>query len=76
MSKRMVTISRRWNNPKVETVITDDSISLTISIEDFATALKKEVGSVTWKIGTIDAQIDAAIDRVLEGVKEESAKVV
>ena len=76
--KAVVTISRYWDNPKITTVITPAFISLSIDMEDFVTALKQEIGSVTWtfKKETFDKQLDEAIRVVLEKVKEESIKVV
>jgi hypothetical protein len=76
--KAVVTISRYWKNPKISTVVTDDSISLTISLDDFIAALKSEIGSVTstFTQKTFESKVDAAVSAVLEKVKEESIKVV
>lgn len=78
MSKSVVTISRNWNNPKITTTITGEHISIQMSIEDFVTALKAEIGSVTWvmtKAG-FEARLDAAVATVLQGMKDETVKVV
>jgi ABC-type enterochelin transport system substrate-binding protein len=76
--KTMVTISRYWTKPEILTTITDESISLQISMDDFIKALKTEIESVTWTFTkvTFEKQLDEAINRVIEKVKEESAKVV
>jgi hypothetical protein len=76
--KSCVTITRYWSNPKIQTKITDESISLSISLDDFITAIKKDIESVTWtfKQTTFEKQLDEAVMSVLEKIKEESIKVV
>jgi hypothetical protein len=74
----IVTISRYWGYPKVNTIITDEFIGLRISLENFTKALKEEIGSVTWVVRkeTFDERLDQAVMRVLEKVKQESVKIV
>ena len=74
----MITISRKWNNPQIEVMVSGEGISLDISLKDFLTALKQEIDSVTFTFtkAAFDAQFDAAVERVLEGIKEESKKAV
>jgi hypothetical protein len=76
--KTVVTVSRKWNNPEIKTVVEDAGIALTIELDDFKTALKQEIGSVAWTFSkkTFDTMIDDAFVRIVEGVKEESAKVM
>ena len=76
--KSVVTISRKWNNPRIETAITEESISLQISMDDFIAALKQEIGKVTWVFTQkeFDKRLDAAILSVFQGIKDESTKVV
>ena len=73
-----VTISRYWMNPQITTALTEDGISLQIGFDDFIQALREEIGPVTWtfKADTWDKQFADAVTRVIERVKEESAKVV
>lgn len=73
-----VTISRYWNNPEINTSVTNESISLTISLEDFIAALKHEIGSVTTTLTQkgFSTQLDNAVHNVLEKVKEESKKII
>lgn len=73
-----ITISRKWNNPKIYTTLTNDGIGMTMSVDDFIAALKQEIGSVRWifRNETFARIVDAAAQAVIEGVKEESAKVV
>ena len=76
--RTFITISRKWDNPKIEVTITNEDISLIMDMEDFKTALKQEIGSITWtfKKDTFNKMLDEAIQRVISGVKEESAKVI
>lgn len=73
-----ITISRKWNNPKIEAKVYDAGISLSMGLDDFLIAVKQEVGSVTWvfKKATFEKQLDEAVKRVVSGIKQESAKVV
>jgi hypothetical protein len=74
----IVTISRYWDNPKINTTIEDNFIALRISLNSFTKALKSEIGSVAmvFKKDTFDKRFDQAVLRVLSKVKEESTKVV
>jgi hypothetical protein len=38
-----ITISKKWNNPQITIEITDDGISLSMSMEDFKEALLQEM---------------------------------
>jgi hypothetical protein len=42
--KSVVTISRYWNSPKITTSVSKESISLSMDMEDFISALKTEIG--------------------------------
>lgn len=78
MKKTFVTISRKWNNPQITTVIDREGISVIIPLMDFAEALAREIGPVTWIFmdATFRAKFDAAVEAVLEGMKAETVKVV
>jgi hypothetical protein len=78
MNKQVVTISRQWDNPSILTTIDQNEISLKISLEDFITALKHEIGTVayTFTRASLNEKIDNAVNLVLESIKEESSKVV
>lgn len=41
--KSAITILRKWNNPHIEINVTRESIGLTMSLDDFITALTDEV---------------------------------
>mgnify|MGYP003525015579 CR=1 FL=1 len=76
-----ITVSRKWNNPTIKTEIVrgqEGGIALSMEIADFEEALAAEIDSVAWtfKKETFRKQLHAAIDRIVQGIKEESAKVV
>lgn len=74
----VVTISRMWNNPHIKTTISTDSIELEISLDDYLEALITEIGSITFTINNtkFKDKIKEASNRVINGVKLESAKVI
>lgn len=83
--KSVVTISRKWHRPEISTTLWlegEDSkgrfIQLEIPLLDFVKAIKKEIGSVKWVFSDkkFDEIVDLAVSNVIEGTKEESAKVV
>jgi hypothetical protein len=75
MNKSVLTISREWHNPQIKTTITNQAISLEMSIEDFEKALVAELGKIHVTM-SMDKKIKKAIQAVIDGVKQESAKVV
>jgi hypothetical protein len=73
-----VTISRYWDNPKINIVVDSDLISLSIGIEDFYVALLEEVGQIATTL-TKKQMLDKlkkAGNIVVEKIKEESIKVI
>jgi hypothetical protein len=76
--KSIVTISKYWDNPTILTSISAQGISLQIDLVDFIEALIAEVGSVTWVITDkqFRVRLEAACKTVIEGIKEESIKIV
>ena len=76
--KTVITVSRYWNNPKITTTISKSGISLQMDMEDFVKALKTEIDSVTWVFtkDEFEKRVDAAVEKILRGIKEESVKVV
>lgn len=78
MEKIKVTISRYWNNPLIKTTMTDESISLSVSMDDFLSAVKNEIGSVstTFTQKAFELKFDDAVKTVLGKIKEESIKAI
>lgn len=76
--KTVVTVSRKWNMPQITTVISGEGISLETDLDDFCEALVQELGPVTWVFTDKKFRIkfDAAVERVLQGIKDESQKAV
>lgn len=81
MTKVQVCISRKWHHPKILTTVdftSEGGIQLSLELVDFLEALRQEIGSVTTTLTRAQFQkkFDAAAERALRGVKEESLKVV
>jgi hypothetical protein len=76
--RTVITISRHWDHPKIQTSVSNKDINLEMELDDFVTALKREIGSVTWifRDKTFSEQIEKAKEIVLSKVKEETIKVV
>lgn len=76
--KCVVTVSRKWDHPNIETTVSGDGIAIRMSLDDFLKALVAEVGTVafTFRQVTFAAQLDAAAKIVVQGMKDETIKVV
>ena len=68
-----VTVSRLWERPEIHTRVSLQGIQLELPLEDFLEALSQELSWLTW---VTRAQLAEAAEKVVEGVKQESAKVV
>ena len=67
-----VTITRLWHHPEIHTRLSPDGIALELPLDDFLEALSHELSWLTW---VTHAQLAEAANKVVEGVKAESAKV-
>lgn len=82
--KSVITISRKWHKPEISTTLWLEGehngkfIQLEIPLLDFVKALKAEIGSVKWVFSDkkFEDTFDIAVSNVIEGIKEESVKVV
>lgn len=78
--KNIITVTRYWHSPKIQTQITNEKIQLSMDIDDFKLALEEEMKSLHWMSfitnGKIVDKLNEAIDNIIEKVKEESIKVV
>ena len=76
--KTIITVHRNWNKPKITTTLNAEGITLTMDGEDFRIALLKEIGPVAmvFKQATFESMVNKAFENVIEGIKEESAKIV
>jgi hypothetical protein len=70
--RHVIVISRKWNNPKISVVVTDEELSFAIDLDDFMKAVKMELGVE----GEFATKISVAVDTVLRGIKGESVKVM
>ena len=75
---KLVTVSRKWNNPQIYIDITNEGIELSMSLDDFVVALADEVGSIalTVRDATFRKKLADAAERVVSGIKDESRKAV
>ena len=73
-----VTIMRRWNNPQINITIDDDEINIKMKLNDFMSAVKEEIGKVTWTFtkDAFETQFDNAVLKIVSAMKRETAKVV
>ena len=69
--KAFVTVTKYWHNPQIQILVTVEALGLRMSMDDFKKALKKEMGKKE-----LNSVIDGAVYRIIEGMKEESRKVV
>jgi len=78
MSKRTLTISRHWHRPEITTTVSVEGISMNIDLDDFITALKEEIGSITMVFTQkkFELKVDNAVEAALQKIKEESIKAV
>lgn len=76
--REKVVISRYWNNPSITVKVTDDSISLEFSMDDFIAALLSEMKHpfVMMTRAQQETAIIEAKESVLLKVKEASAQAV
>lgn len=78
MSGTYVSITRKWHHPTIVTTVSDEKINLHIDMADFEKALAAELGATLGAVTTraaVLSKLGPAVKAVLEGVKEESAKV-
>lgn len=68
-----VTITRLWHRPEIHIRVSSEGIQLELPMTDFLTALSQELG---WTALVTQGQLRKAADKVMEGVKAESAKIV
>lgn len=78
MEKNVVTVSRNWHNPRITTTVSREGIEIGMGLNDFVTAVKREIGSVAMVFtqAEFDKRFEAAVDRVVAGMKAETAKVM
>lgn len=77
-NKVRITISRYWDKPQIQTVITRDGIALTISFREYIKAILYEIGNnlPIFTRGGLQRKRNKIIENIEERIKEESAKVV
>ena len=66
--KHIIVISRKWHNPKISMMLTDEDLSFAIDLVDFIKAVKAEMNG--------DGNIEDAVDKVVKGIKTESVRIM
>jgi hypothetical protein len=66
MEKQLVIVSRKWHEPFIRVDLTEVGIGITMTLDDFITALESESGSSLRK----------AAERVVSGMKKESIQIL
>jgi hypothetical protein len=76
--KTVITIGRKWNNPRIMVWVTDEEIGLGLSLDDFLIALAAEIGNPATLLTSAQMlrRIQASAKSVIETVKEHSAEVL
>ena len=69
MNKQIVIISRKWNNPKISMVVTDEELSFLIDLHDFMRAVSMELLEH-------NGNLDASVNAVITGIKGESVRIM
>lgn len=68
-----LTITRLWHHPEIHIRVSPEGIALELPMEDFLEALSRELG---WTAFVTKGQLAAATEKVVDGIKAESAKVL
>lgn len=77
-SKVALTVSRHWNSPTIHSIVSGEGIALALAWDDVVKALASELYAQGrwWSKDQLDSKLHQAAKKVLEKIKEESAKVV
>lgn len=67
-----VVVSRTWHKPAIRVSVDDFGIAASMTLADFFQALFIEAGSTE----EAKAALLAAVDRVVDGMKQETARVM
>lgn len=74
--KVFFTVMRKWNSPEIKTVVTNDGISMSMSMDDFKTILCDKLwSSVNFTKGGFRSRMDDVVEEVSQLMKKETAKV-
>lgn len=73
-----IVIGRKWNNPKIYTVVNVDKIEMDIDLENFSHALAEEIGNPTFIMtkAQLEKKIHSAIKAVVSEIKTASREVI
>jgi hypothetical protein len=77
--KDQIVVSKKYGNEiKVRVVVTNEDITISMNVEHYKTAMKKEIGQIwsTWTQETFAKKFDAAHDAVIKEMKDRTADVM
>lgn len=76
--KRTAVISKKWNNPRIEIKVCVEGIGIEVGLDNYLEALVQEFGSPAkyMTVKGLRAGITAASERVISGLKKETARVM
>lgn len=66
MNHNAVVVSRKWHEPQIVVSVTDAELKIIMTLQDFARALSIEAGR----------DLSAAVQRVVDGMKQETKRVM
>lgn len=78
MSATTVLVSRKWHKPEITITVNDEAIGIQMPITEYLKALVAEAGNptlLTTKAG-LERRLQAASEKVVEGMKSETARAV
>lgn len=76
--KDVVVISREWHQPNIRVVITTEGIGISMGVEDYLTALVKEIGNPTAMVtqAQLQKKLLAASEVVCRKMKQTTNSVM
>lgn len=77
-NSKHVVISRDWHNPTIKIVVTDDSIGISMPLDDFILAVSEEYGNPAATLTKAKhlAGLRAAAAAVTLSMKHETTRVI
>jgi hypothetical protein len=69
IDRHLVVVSRNWHEPFIRVSVTDLDMKVVMSLEDFASALAHEIGADT-------DRVQATFNKIIEKIKQETAKAM
>jgi hypothetical protein len=73
-----VCLYKRKGHPIITAYVQGSDAEISISLEDFISEVKKEIGSITWTFRkeTFEKQLDLAVGDVISNIKKSATQIV